>query len=198
MTRLLLIRHGETDWNRDRRVQGTTDIPLNDAGRAQARDAAATVRELLGDEPALTVASDLRRALETARIIAAELSLPEPWTSPLLRERSYGDAEGLTIEEYHERWGAFGEAEPPGAEPRDALRDRAFRGIRAAVAEARSRTGTAGGTLVAVAHGGLIREVLTHASGGAFPEPGMRIPNGSVHELLVERERVRLVSHAVV
>jgi probable phosphoglycerate mutase len=197
VTRLLLIRHGETDWNRDHRVQGRTDIPLNDTGREQARDAAATVAALLGDAPAVVASSDLSRARETAEIIAGDLGLPAPWTEPLLRERSYGEAEGLELDEFRRRYGpgsAGGGSEPRGAETREELRVRALRGIRNAVAEARRRTGSAGAVLVAVAHGGLIREVIGHASGGTFPTPGERIPNASVHELLVERDRIRLLS----
>ncbi|WP_460773961.1 histidine phosphatase family protein [Microbacterium sp. GXF7504] len=197
MTRLLLIRHGETDWNRARRVQGVTDIPLNDTGRAQARDAAATVADMLAGEPALIVSSDLQRALETARIIAASLALPEPWTTPMLRERSYGDAEGMVFEEFHARFGAFGEAEPTGAEDRSAVRDRAVRALRDAAAET-VRRADEDTTLIAVAHGGLIREVLGHASGGTVPEPGKRIPNASVHELLVTDDDLLLRSHATV
>lgn len=197
MTRLLLIRHGETDWNRARRIQGSTDIPLNDTGRAQARDAAATVRSILGpDESTVVAASDLSRARETAAIMASELGLGEPWTTPLLRERSYGDAEGLGVDDYHRRYD--GAATVPGAEQDAELRERALRGIRGAVSEARRRTGAAGSTLLIATHGGLIRELISHASGGAFPAPGERIANGSVHEVLVERDRIRLLSYAAV
>ena len=73
MTPLTLVRHGETDWNLDRRIQGSTDIPLNDTGREQARDAAAALRAQLDldSTPIVVVASDLSRARETAEIIAA-------------------------------------------------------------------------------------------------------------------------------
>ncbi len=65
--RLILVRHGETDWNRDRRIQGTTDIPLNDTGRAQAREVAERLREELeGVGPVVVASSDLSRAAETA------------------------------------------------------------------------------------------------------------------------------------
>ena len=198
MTRLLLIRHGETDWNRARRVQGVTDIPLNDTGRAQARDAAATVAKMLDGAPALPVSSDLQRALETASIIADRLALPAPWSTPLLRERSYGDAEGLVFEEFHARFGAFGEAEPTGAEHRDDVLQRALRGLRVADEERRRRGLDDESALVVVAHGGLIREVLSHASGGRVPEPGRRIPNASVHELLLTADELILRSHVTV
>jgi len=77
VTTLILVRHGETDWNRDRRIQGSTDIPLNDTGREQARDAAAGLRETL-ELPTFMAASDLSRARETAEILAGELDLAAP------------------------------------------------------------------------------------------------------------------------
>ncbi|MFT4305349.1 MAG: histidine phosphatase family protein [Microbacterium sp.] len=194
MTRLLLIRHGETDWNRDRRIQGVTDIPLNDTGRRQAAQTAQLLRTILpADVPATVVASDLLRAQETAAIIARELGLDEPVLSPLLRERAYGEGEGLDVAEFTARFGGH-TTEVPGAESPAALRVRAIEGLRQAIAGSRRRTGTAQAALIAVAHGALIREVVAHASGGDFPAPGQRLSNGSVHEFLVERDRMRLLS----
>ena len=74
-TELYLVRHGETDWNRQHRIQGLTDIPLNETGRAQAR---ATGRLLSRRSFDGIYASPLDRAMETARIIADELGLPAP------------------------------------------------------------------------------------------------------------------------
>ncbi|MDQ1128447.1 histidine phosphatase family protein [Microbacterium sp. SORGH_AS_0888] len=196
MTRLLLIRHGETDWNRARLIQGSTDIPLNDTGREQARGAALLLRDALAGEPAVVAASDLQRAQETGSIVAAELGLPAPWTTPLLRERSYGEAEGMSVDEYHRRFD--GAEAVPGAETDAELNDRALRGIREAIGRARRETGASGGALVVATHGGLIRAVISRASGGAFPAPGERIANGSVHEVLVERDRIRLLSYSAV
>jgi uncharacterized phosphatase len=92
MTELYLVRHGETDWNRQRRIQGLTDIPLNDTGRAQAR---ATGELLARRSWDAVYASPLARARETAAIIAGELGLPGPTLLDALVERNYGDAEGL-------------------------------------------------------------------------------------------------------
>jgi broad specificity phosphatase PhoE len=86
---LTLIRHGETDWNLARRIQGGTDIPLNDTGRLQARDAAAALRARLDPEQrTVVVASDLSRARETAEIIAGDLGLRVSRLYPELRVRS--------------------------------------------------------------------------------------------------------------
>ncbi|NPV56099.1 MAG: histidine phosphatase family protein [Anaerolineae bacterium] len=87
---LWLVRHGETDWNNAGRIQGHTDIPLNENGRKQARKAAQRLAEQRFDA---AYASDLSRARETAEIIAAAHGLPVQ-TDPRLRERSHGSLEG--------------------------------------------------------------------------------------------------------
>lgn len=90
-----ILRHGQTDWNLNRRLQGSTDIPLNATGREQARKAA-TLLETSG----LTriIASPLSRALETAQIVGAHLGI-EPLIDPRLIERNFGLFEGMTIDE---------------------------------------------------------------------------------------------------
>ena len=100
MTTLILARHGETDWNRYGRFQGHADPPLNERGREQARALAA----LLDDEPLEAIySSDLRRAHETAQIVAARkgLSVIVDWE---LRERDVGPWAGLTLSEIEERF----------------------------------------------------------------------------------------------
>lgn len=197
MTALTLIRHGETDWNRERRIQGATDIPLNDTGRAQARAAAAALRERFGADARVTIAaSDLSRARETAEIIAAELCLDAPRVYRGLRERSYGEAEGVRVDEFHRRWGDWLTATVPGAEPREELRARALSALGRAVRDHRRATAPAGATLVVVSHGALIRELLGHASGGEFPLAGERLANGSAHHFVFERDRLSLRAYA--
>ncbi len=197
MTILTLVRHGETDWNRDRLIQGSTDIPLNDAGRRQAREAAARLRsELDRTAPVFVVSSDLSRAHETAQIVARELGVQAPTVYPELRERAYGEAEGITTEEFAVRWGDWHTAEVPGAEPRIALRDRALRALRAVARDIRLDTAPAAASVVCVSHGALIRELIRHATGGELPLPGTRLPNGSSYTVLLERERLRLLSYA--
>ncbi|MGE5591640.1 MAG: histidine phosphatase family protein [Bacillota bacterium] len=99
-TTVLLARHGETDWNRQLRCQGHTDVPLNEAGRHQARDLAERLRPL---PLAAVYSSDLQRALVTARTAAEPHRLP---VLPLvdLRERAMGLWEGLTMEDRRRRW----------------------------------------------------------------------------------------------
>ncbi|GAA2992284.1 putative phosphoglycerate mutase [Microbacterium terrae] len=195
MTTLILVRHGETDWNRDRRIQGATDIPLNDTGRAQVRAAAATLRDRLGGAAITLAASDLLRAQETAEIIGAELGAGAPRLYPGLRERMYGEAEGMLVSEFFTTYGESWSPDVPGAETPAALRTRAVAAVVQAVRDHRAATAPENAVLVAVAHGGLIREVIGHASGDTLPAPGERIPNGSLHEFLVERDALRLLAY---
>ncbi len=172
MTELYLVRHGETDWNRARRIQGRTDIPLNDTGRAQAR----TTGELFARAAAAgrrwdaVLASPLGRARETAQIIAEVLGLPDPELVPDVVERDYGQAEGLDFGEVDRR---FPEGTPvPGRETREQV---AARVVPALVGLAQREPDRA---LIVISHGGAIRSVLSSVE----PETtrGM-ITNGSVH-----------------
>ncbi|MCR2800751.1 histidine phosphatase family protein [Microbacterium sp. zg-Y818] len=195
MTLLTLVRHGETDWNRARRIQGSTDIPLNDTGREQARDAAQRLQErLTTGSPVIVVSSDLSRARETAEIIADTLGVDPPRTYPQLRERAYGEAEGVDAAEFLERWGDWHSAEVPGAEPWPALRARALAALQQIARDVRHTTAPASASVIAVAHGALIREIIRHATGGELPPVGFRLPNGSSYDLLLERDRLRLLS----
>jgi len=99
---IYMFRHGETDWNREGRMQGGTDIPLNETGREQAL----RLREFFRANPVdAFLSSDLRRAHDTAKIAAGEPAAPII-LEPRLRETNLGEAEGLTVEEFLERFGA--------------------------------------------------------------------------------------------
>jgi 2,3-bisphosphoglycerate-dependent phosphoglycerate mutase len=99
-TKLIVVRHGETSWNREKRMQGTTDTPLSEVGQAQAR---ALGRRLAGREFAALYASDLSRARDTASIIADHTGRQLVMDSRL-RERRFGVFEGLTAGEIQERF----------------------------------------------------------------------------------------------
>lgn len=196
MTTLFLVRHGETDWNRAGRIQGSVDIPLNDDGRHQARNAAVRLRTMLDGRIPVVASSDLSRARETAQIIADELAVDIGGTYPDLRERAYGQAEGMDVDDFRAQWGPWRSAEIPGAETWAHLRLRAIAGIRAAVRDARRVSAPVDAPIVIVSHGALMREVIRHASGGERPHDGERLPNGSIVSILVERERLRVLSWA--
>jgi broad specificity phosphatase PhoE len=147
---ILLARHGETDWNRDRRVQGHSDTRLNDTGRAQAR---ALAESLAAERIDAVYSSDLLRAHETARIVASPRGL-EVTALPDLRERHFGSWEGLTDDEVLERypWAAgkpWGDAETVEEMSRRVL-------------DALDRIGDAHprGSILVVSHGGPLRAVL--------------------------------------
>ena len=147
------------------------------------------------DLPRVVVSSDLSRAVETAEIIAAELGTVVSAYYPQLRERAYGEAEGVDAAEYVARWGTPPTtADIPGAEPWPHVRRRAVRALRTVARDARRRTAPAAASVVVVTHGGLIRELVRHATRGDLPLPETRMPNGASYTLLVERERMRVLS----
>ncbi len=112
MTRILLVRHGESIWNADGRWQGQADPPLTDRGRQQAVDAAAAI----GTVDAI-VTSDLERAADTGAILARMLGVDHVATEPRLRERDAGSLSGLTRVEIHERFPGLLPDDPAGFRP---------------------------------------------------------------------------------
>ncbi len=183
MTDLVLVRHGETEWNRLGRVQGLSDIPLNETGRRQARDAGRRLRSQHWDA---IVASPLARAAETAEIIAREVGLPGPELVEALVERNYGEAEGLTGEEIDRRWGG----ELKARESRESVLERA---VPALVALAERHPDS---RVLVVTHGGVIGSLVRSTTDWAWPEHGVRIENGSDHVFRVEDGRISLVTFA--
>lgn len=191
MTILTLVRHGETDWNAGGRIQGSTDIPLNETGRAQAREVAATLAAELAGRDVRVVSSDLSRAAETADVIASALGITVSRRLPGLRERSYGDAEGMDAAAFADAYGPWHAADVPGAEAWPDVRTRALAALAKAVDDAPADT-----DVIAVAHGALIREVIMHATDGAFPRPGERLPNCSVTTFRLDGEAWEMRAYA--
>jgi broad specificity phosphatase PhoE len=180
MTNFFLVRHGETDWNRLGRIQGATDIHLNDTGRDQAR---ATGEKMQGRKWDVIVSSPLSRALETASIIASCIGLPEPTPVPDIVERNYGEAEGMTGPELE----AFypDDTPVPGRETREAVKVRVLAAMHSIAAANKGKN------VIIVAHGGVIRAVLQSTTGQAFF--GERITNGSVHSFHHSDDGLQLV-----
>ncbi|WP_027502892.1 histidine phosphatase family protein [Rhodococcus sp. UNC363MFTsu5.1] len=173
MTYLALIRHGETEWNAQRRLQGSSDIPLNDTGRAQAHRAADALADRTWD---LLVSSPLSRATETADIIGARLGIERSAAYHDLAERHLGEAEGITDYEAYDRWphGRY-----PDIEPKPAV---AQRGLRAVDDLARRHPGSA---IIAVTHGGVIRAVLDSVHSARSP----RIRNAGISTMSHDGQR---------
>lgn len=151
MTTLLLARHGETDWNRELRIQGSSDIALNELGRDQAR---ALAGELAAVELDAIYTSDLVRARETAEAVAAAHGL-DVRVDPRLRERSFGSWEGLTREDIAE----FPEGSRHDGESDDEVRARVLAAIEDIAAEHPGRQ------VLVVSHGGALNTLWHHAIG---------------------------------
>lgn len=151
------VRHGETDWNKAGRIQGSTDIPLNETGRAQAEAAIKVLSRLPIDR---VISSDLQRAYETASIINAVLQKPMD-IDPGLRERGYGAFEGLLLAEMDARKDAMTAAGlpreetgypcPPAGEPYAEFRQRTLDALHRHLEE------HDGQNVLFVAHGGVYR-----------------------------------------
>jgi len=191
VTILTLVRHGETDWNSGGRIQGSTDIPLNDTGRAQARELAERLATEYAGREAVVVSSDLSRAAETADIVAAALGTTVSLRMPGLQERSYGDAEGMDAPTFYDTYGPWHAADVPGAETWPVVRERALAALAEAVASAPE-----GADVIAVAHGALIREVILFATDGAFPREGERLPNCSATTFRLDGDSWEMLAYA--
>jgi probable phosphoglycerate mutase len=160
VTRVLLVRHGQSEWNLSGRWQGQADPPLTDVGRAQARAGA----QNLGQVDAIW-SSDLQRATETANIIAAELGVGPVVVDADLRERDVGDWAGLTREEIDQRYPGYltppdgvsaagwAPPRPPGWEPDDVLVARTIGVLLRIRHEVRS------GDVLIVGHAGMLYSV---------------------------------------
>lgn len=163
---IALVRHGETDWNSARRIQGRTEVPLNETGRTQAR---ATGELLAALDPSVAwhsvVSSPLGRAHETAAIIAQSLSLTPPAIDHAFIERDFGPAEGMDVAEAMDRWPGL---VIPGAESLDVLADRTAREFERVLT-------TAPGSII-VAHGAMLRAGLARITNTEVP----RILNGEI------------------
>jgi probable phosphoglycerate mutase len=176
---LSLIRHGQTDWNAAERMQGSSDIPLNDTGRQQARDAVALLADFDWD---VIVSSPLERARETAEIIADGLGLELGRSYDLLIERHYGEGEGLTKAEIDERWG---DTPYPGLENLDSVVERGIASLEQIADD------YPGKRVIVVCHGTIIRYTLSQLAGREFDH----ILNGSISN--IERRESGWAVHSV-
>lgn len=192
MTLLTLVRHGQTDWNLERRIQGSTDIPLNDTGRGHALEAATA---LTGQAHHAIYASPLVRARQTAEIIAETLGLDSPALTADMREREFGEAEGMLVADFIGQYGGW-QAEVPGAETMDSVRERALGALDVIARDARRRSAPVAESVIVVTHGGVIRALLDHVSGGTIPREGEMLRNGSVHRFEAAPGILRLLETA--
>lgn len=167
ITRICLIRHGETAWNAEGRYQGQVDIPLNELGQRQA---ALLAEAMEGESWDRIVSSPLSRAHATAEAVADAVGLTEIATDPRLMERAYGAAEGLTLVEREAKW-------PGGNWP--GLEDWEQVSIRAMTALTELAENHPGERILVVCHGGLINAVLATLSEGRIGTGKTTIVNTS-------------------
>jgi broad specificity phosphatase PhoE len=189
MTKLFLVRHGQTDSNRSCRLMGQSDMPMNLEGRQEAAHLAARLKQSRID---VLYTSDLERALETARIVAKAVGI-EPVPLAQLRELDVGSAVGKTREELRlECPGLFGESwidTPfPGGESYAQLTERVGRALRDLLARHEGKI------VVVVAHGGTIRAAVAALTGIPLARLiGLTVANASVTRLTsLSRDEVRL------
>lgn len=178
MLRMLLTRHGQSEWNADGRWQGQADPPLSDLGRRQAGLAA----ERLGSVDAI-VASDLERARYTAIIISELLGEGPVIVEPDLRERDAGEWSGLTKEQIHRDWPGYldDRRRPPAFEDEEPFLERVLRGL------ARVHEQVGDGDALVVTHGGVIYAIERHL-GASFE----RIPNLGARWVVHHGDRLEL------
>jgi len=191
-TTILLVRHGETDWNAEGRIQGQTNSSLNERGREQARTLA---EQLAGEQIDAVYSSDLDRARETAEILALRLDLPVV-LDPALRERNFGSWEGRTVAELEELWPGAWERWRDGNEAEGDVEDHLALAERIRGAISRLAAAHPGGRILVVAHGGAMRVILMDADG--IPYPGGRqsfgrIANCDMSRIAVENGSIRRV-----
>ncbi|MES2992979.1 MAG: histidine phosphatase family protein [Pseudomonadota bacterium] len=191
-TRVLAIRHGETAWNVDGRIQGQLDVPLNEMGRWQVHRLALAVAE---EEIAAIYSSDLLRAFETAQAVARGSGDPIV-TDTGLRERGFGTFEGMSYAEINARWPEMGERwrrrDPtfgaPGGETLNAFYARSI------AAASRLAALHPGQTIALVSHGGVMDCLYRAATRVALDAPrSWQLGNASINRLLYTPQGFTLI-----
>jgi len=196
-TTIILIRHGETAWNAVRRLQGHTDIALNETGQRQA---AALGQALAGERIDAVVASDLQRAMQTAEAVAAHHGLAVQ-TDAQLRERCYGVFEGMLYADiaqaYPQEYALWQARDIDAVMPaglREAESFRRFYG-RSIDAVARWAERHAGRTIAVVAHGGVLECAYRQAVGMSLDSPrDFQVKNASVNRFTFADGKLALAS----
>ncbi|MCA1054433.1 histidine phosphatase family protein [Rossellomorea aquimaris] len=175
MAHICIVRHGQTDWNLKGKLQGQTDIPLNETGRKQAGECREFLKDMDWD---VVVTTSLKRAKETAEIINESLGLPL-LEMDQFKERSFGEGEGMTREAREEKYPGF---QFPGMETREELHDRIEDGLQQILKQ------FPGKKVLLVSHGAVIHAMINryHVDGDKLEE--FRLFNGCLTNLSFEDE----------
>jgi probable phosphoglycerate mutase len=196
MTEIFLIRHGETAWNAERRLQGHLDIPLNKEGERQA---AALAQALSGETVDMIISSDLSRAASTARAVAERHGLPLH-TDASLRERCFGAFEGLLYDEleahFPDAYAQWKVRDPHARYPDGERRAETFAEFAQRAVEAVSRIAEMhrGKRIVVVSHGGVLDAVYRAAHGMDITAPRtFDVLNASINHIRWDGERLEVL-----
>lgn len=166
------FRHGQTDWNVNMLLQGVTDVPMNEFGIAQVRTASSVLKPSDWD---VLVTSPLGRAKHSADLLNSVLRLSAVHEEKLLLERSFGEAEGLSYEQWKSKFSTLDVI--PGGESKSDLHSRSE-----LLLETLKKLHP-GKRILAVSHGALIRNVLAIVSNGELPRDGERLANASLNTI---------------
>lgn len=194
---LYLLRHGETDWNKEGRIQGHTDVPLNTKGRLQIAQAA---EGLAGICPVidLIICSPLSRARKSAEIAAENLHYPinRIVVEPMLIERCFGEAEGMTARERAIKYPHYQYSDTgyrfPGIEEYEDLMKRANSILQKIVGTYKDK-----GNILAVSHGAILAAVITAVTDGRIPyfSDAIAIDSGSLFRVCYTDGSVELAKY---
>lgn len=168
---LYLVRHGQTDWNLLKKIQGTENIPLNETGRIQA---ALCARALSSISFEAIYTSPLSRAMETAQIISSYHKDIHILVEPGLTERDYGECAGLTYKEFHSSYPEYPHILPEGIETSDKLRSRIYLAIRSCAEKHHDAS------ILLISHGASINAFLHQISGGICGSGITQLKNTSI------------------
>lgn len=182
ITTICLVRHGETDWNLKGKLQGRTDIPLNEAGILQAEECSEYLKSFVWDA---LVTSPLMRAKQTAEIINIKIKVPLIEMEEFL-ERNYGDAEGLTLEE---RMRVYPDKIYPNQEDQVSLRNRVMSGIEKIVEDFGERR------ILLVAHGAIINGILANLSNGEIGSGKTKLMNACISSIHFHQEEWKIENY---
>ena len=187
---IYLLRHGETDWNQERRLQGHTDIPLNQNGKMQIDHVAEVLIDLCVNID-LIISSPLSRAYESAEIVAERMSYEKDniIIEPLLIERCFGVGEGLTIVERKEKYPS---GDYPEMESYEDLISRAHSAIDKIV-----RSSEDSGNVLVVAHGAILYAILTAITDGQIVYGGemVKLDQASLHLIKYRDGAIQLAKY---
>ena len=175
ITTICIVRHGETDWNAQERLQGRTDIPLNENGKAQAMKCGEFLAQTSWEA---VITSPLKRAKETAEIIATYIGEPVMINEAFI-EKCFGEAEGMTAEE---REKAYPGKQYPYQESEEDLEARLLSGLQDIQRKYRDKK------VILVSHGAVIHKILKMMSNQAIVSPQMKLKNACLSTIRFQGE----------